>query len=982
MPKLSPSASHHSGVAALVLCSALVACGGGGGGSDAGATAAPASGGVSAGAPATAASSASASTGSSNSTGSSQSGSTVSTVGVGIADAVNTVHALSVSAMLTLGLPVTPDPAPALALTANHVYHVDSANGADTNDGLAATATGTAGSGPWRTLARIAAASLAAGDRIELACGSTWHETLRVPVDGAAGAPIVVAQPAAGCTTLPSIDGSVTLAPSAWTPYQGKIYKAPLGATPLQLFATTGLMTVAHFPNGTDVAADPGSPYFALAADSSGAVLTTGPDFALPAGATLDATTQVHVRTNAWMMDVSAVSAFDGTHITLAKAPTYTVPSGWGYFLTGQLWMLRSAGQWWYDPAAQQLYAWMPDSAAPGTPVGVSTLPVGIDLQGRNHVVVDGVAVHGVGLGVDARSTTDVTLRNMLVEDIADIGIDVGGSSNDVIQSNGIARTGGDAVTGWGGAMSPLIADASAMTVTNNVIRDSGVQLNGDVVLSVPRRSLAALFIGNNSTASGNVIVNAGYLGILAQLGTTVTNNFVYGACSVLDDCGGIYTGSANNGSHFVGNTVVHSRGALFGQPVAGRSTSAQGIYVDDRGSDVLVQSNTVIDADFGIQLHNTARNTLQSNRLFANRRGQVWMQEDSNQVNSNGDMVGNVVGDNQVAPVAANAVGLLLTTTFANTAAFGSFSGNRFYDRISSAVAVNGASQGSQVLTFGAWSGSTGYGSTQAVDTQGKAISTSGFAAYTTTGGNIVPNGALQPDASGWNSWNATAPAGQMTRFACPAGQCLQYVAGGSSGILSSPGFALQQGAWYRLTIDVSTQTDNQTVPLIVRRGSGDYASLSDRGLAFPASRAWSRHSVVFQATQTVTGSGARVDFDSVVAGQSLSVARLQIVQIAPDAATQMSSVVVNAAATPLSASCPFTGTLAPLCADAYDLATQQPVAWPLSVPAHSAVIVYVQDPALVDSDGDGIPDSMDTCPGTAAGAAVDASGCPLILQ
>jgi len=31
------------------------------------------------------------------------------------------------------------------------------------------------------------------------------------------------------------------------------------------------------------------------------------------------------------------------------------------------------------------------------------------------------------------------------------------------------------------------------------------------------------------------------------------------------------------------------------------------------------------------------------------------------------------------------------------------------------------------------------------------------------------------------------------------------------------------------------------------------------------------------------------------------------------------------------------------------------------------------------LDSDGDGVPDHLDKCPGTPSGAAVDASGCPL---
>ncbi len=36
-------------------------------------------------------------------------------------------------------------------------------------------------------------------------------------------------------------------------------------------------------------------------------------------------------------------------------------------------------------------------------------------------------------------------------------------------------------------------------------------------------------------------------------------------------------------------------------------------------------------------------------------------------------------------------------------------------------------------------------------------------------------------------------------------------------------------------------------------------------------------------------------------------------------------------------------------------------------------------QPPPVLDTDGDGVPDSLDQCPGTPAGTAVDASGCPV---
>ena len=54
-------------------------------------------------------------------------------------------------------------------------------------------------------------------------------------------------------------------------------------------------------------------------------------------------------------------------------------------------------------------------------------------------------------------------------------------------------------------------------------------------------------------------------------------------------------------------------------------------VRLDDKGSDVVIQANTVIDANFGIVLHAAARTSVQSNPLFANRRSQIWTQEDTN---------------------------------------------------------------------------------------------------------------------------------------------------------------------------------------------------------------------------------------------------------------------------------------------------------------------------------------------------------------
>jgi len=50
-----------------------------------------------------------------------------------------------------------------------------------------------------------------------------------------------------------------------------------------------------------------------------------------------------------------------------------------------------------------------------------------------------------------------------------------------------------------------------------------------------------------------------------------------------------------------------------------------------------------------------------------------------------------------------------------------------------------------------------------------------------------------------------------------------------------------------------------------------------------------------------------------------------------------------------------------------------------PASAPPPSPPPVAVAKPAVIDSDGDGVPDGADQCPNTPHGTAVDAVGCPL---
>jgi parallel beta-helix repeat protein len=924
---------------------------------------------------------------------------------------VGTWRAFSDASIVAMqGLAETPTAVASTTTSASRSFYVDSKIGNDNNDGLSPSS-GAAGRGPWRTLARVASSNLSAGDALRLACNSVWNETLKLPSSGTSTRRIVVGTPIGGCTTNPIIDGSVQLPAASWTFYKGNIYHATLATAPLALTSeatpsTIGIgaapptWTLAHHPNRGHNAGIPSSPYLTTAAASDSVAqsggpspgpvsttLITGSDLMLPSGASLVGA-GVRIRTYPWWIDESTVASVSGRQIKLGAPTWWALGAGWGYYFTGKQWMVDSDGEWFHDAATQRLYAYLPSGRLPAGTIRATVLATGIDLNRRDYVTVENLVVRRVGVGADMRFSTGSTLRNSVIEDTATYGADVTATFSATVEASAFTRTGLDSISGWRHQLGWSVD----LVARNNVIRDSGVVMDGEEVLSLPRMSLSAILGGERSTISGNTIINAGYIGILVRKNSVIEKNFVYGACTVLDDCAGIFTQYANDNGIVRGNTVVHVRGALLGKAPEYAYGQGQGIYMDESASGILIENNTVIDADNGILVHVASNNTVRNNRLYANRRSQIWMHATRNNENPAGDVVNNLISSNLIAPVVPGAVGVLLETMFPSTAAFGTIDGNRYFDRASTRAVMRNTSGGSLAFSFADWQASAATDLPSGRDARGSATSATRYASYGVSGANIVPNGNLATSTAGWNTWNATAPQGQLVRESCSAGTCARYVAGGSTGMVSSQNFSVTAGQWYRLSVDVATDKEGQEVNLMVRRGGGGnngYEMLSDRSLAFQGTRAFKRQTVVFQATTTVryrdpiTGDlGARVDIQPLDSGKSLSFANVELVPVAMDATAQISNSFINAGITARSFDCPYVSSSPALCSKFRRLADDTLVSWPLSVAALGAEIVYAQEPQMLDSDGDGIPDAQDSCPATPARVAVNASGCPLTLR
>lgn len=759
-----------------------------------------------------------------------------------------------------------------------------------------------------------------------------------------------------------------------------------------QVFAGDSTLNPAHHPNRGYSSQKPESLYLSIAQDSDriprngrfvSTYLTLGNDLALPPGAVLSPGISIRTRTNAWILDERTITSVSGNRLYLNTPSSYDLRAGWGYFLTGARWMLDSPGEWYYDKSSQVLFVWMSDGSVPGSRVTAGQLDTGIDLSNLAHIIVDGIKVRGVSMGLRMPRTTSVTFRNGAIEDTLLNGIYAVGARDGIVENTTIVRVGREAVAGTDEASGET---AAGMQILRNVIKDVGVRVQDGVVTSLPTPSRSAIRPGTRAVVHENAITNAAYIGIWPFEGSTITNNYVENACLVLDDCSAIYVGGVENNSNIANNFVIHIRGTTDGKPV-GKYTQGQGIYLDEFASGTTVSGNTVIDADSGIQLHNAAKNRIENNIFYANRRFQIWMHEQSNSLHAEGDVNGNTIHGNWLFPTSSGAA-VGLESDIGATTHFANFDANTYSTLLSPHVISESWPTGSAAYTLPQWKLATDDNDLpRNQDPSASEVTDIGYAAFRAAGSSLVPNGNLTLGTVGWWGWNQSAPYGQVTWETCAPGHCLRYAAGGSPGIVSSPNFSVAKDHWYRVNFDLLAATNCQPVTVIVRRGGGGsngYEYLMGTEQSVSGMNVWKRFSFAFKATKTVNANdpvtrdfGARVDFTRILPGQQITVTNLELVPLSPIETSFRLTILLNPTTQTATFDCPDHATEPAFCSQYVRFPTASNIEWPHDVSSRSAEIIYWRDLTLADSDGDGIADSQDSCAGTSVGEAVNVKGC-----
>lgn len=737
-----------------------------------------------------------------------------------------------------------------------------------------------------------------------------------------------------------------------------------------EVFVDGSAVRRAHHPNFGRNGADPDSSYATV--ETAGGTTTLDIEgLSLPGNASLIPGLGASIRTETWSVEERRVASVSGTRLTLDKPTTYPIKPGYGYFLTGALWMVDSPGEWYFDSSTGDLYIWMPDDAVPGNRVSINSLSVGADLSNRAHVDLSGLAIRRVTKGVSLSRANTVRLRNMALSELGDQGIEADYSHLCAIESSSITNTGLEAVRALGGANGFSISDSS---ITN---------AGGDARNDGWRRSTrgpvkGALNVSDNATILRNKVRNSAHNGIFVGINSVVQDNYFSHACLRYTDCGGIYTGYYGSNSSIIGNLVDTVVGDVSGLPTGWRNHTV-GIYLDDLGTGFDIRRNTVTNADYGIQIHNSSQSTIAQNLLFGNRRYQIWMQEQTARVRLDGDIFENRIESNTLVPTEGGP-SILMESEIGDTSDFAVFLNNHYSGLISPRAISEGWPGGSASYHISEWLA-------KGQESGAFVTQPSGYASFLSDGSNIVPNGDLTNGSKGWTWWTLVGSRPQAAILSCSFGTCLQLTANSDPASLSSPNFSVAAERWYRVSFDAATSQGDQPVNVVVRRGGGgsaDYQLLMPGRESFLIGTDWRRYSFLFRATQSIiandpaTGElGARVDFEGVKPGTSMTVGRVEVVPLKRSEAALQLRLRLNRALQSESVPCAQDDEIAGLCDKFVHLSAGDTVDWSSTVDPLSGQVVYTRDTSLLDEDGDGVADAQDICPNTAPAAAVNGKGC-----
>ncbi|MDP3455950.1 carbohydrate binding domain-containing protein [Methyloversatilis sp.] len=758
----------------------------------------------------------------------------------------------------------------------------------------------------------------------------------------------------------------------------------PTLSEPKALYSSGKWQNIAHYPNQGSIPARPDSHYFLTAGPSDRVLRSDGRTYGSTyivldplnnglntAGVAGD--TRLYVRTTPWKLEEFSVTRIEGNRAYLDSASSYPIEKGFGFFFTGSPWMLNEEEEWLYNRSAKTVTYRPKNTAPPAGTVVISELAVGADLTGRANIVLDNLRLTNIEVGVIAMNSNGIKLLNSVIANTSREGVLMSGARSIVIRNNEIRNIGRDAISGYRTTSN----ETTYAEISDNVISGSGLHLHNGEVVSIPTPNRAAIYSAFNSNVARNRIENTAYNAIYPGPNSVVHENTIKNSCILLDDCAGVYVFGSNHRTIIEKNHIENLIGTIDG--ITRTYPHAVGVYLDELSSEVTVRRNTVINAAYGIQLHNAFNNLITENTLFGNRIYQIWLQEGSRIVDSAGDLHSNEITGNKIFSTLGT-YGVSHDTNFGTTQRFASYDYNLHSGLINQYIARESMNNNETAFTFAAWQAIT----VRQSDPNGTEVKPTGYASFAVRDYNVFASSSNSAD--GWASWSSVPPRPVVMAEPYAGASGISLQANAAPSLLSSSNFSVKKDRWYRVSFDVAS---SQTIRFEVagRRGGGGtngYEFLAENSTRVFSNTSWKKFSFTFKSKATVTkddpvtlDNGARIDFQNVPPGVKLYVKDVEVVEVAPVGTSLITAILSNDSAEPKIFDCPEEGVAANACGYFVNFDGSAPVEWPYTAAPLESIIVYTKDTSLQDIDGDGIADVQDSCANSPQGEFVNARGC-----
>ena len=440
------------------------------------------------------------------------------------------------------------------------------------------------------------------GDSVFFKCNDTFYGQLIINRSG--NAPKNIYFGSYGSGKKPVISGTVTI--STWIQTSTNIWESAstdCGSKVSNFFINNIAQQIGRWPNVTDT----NKGYLTFESHKGTNQITDN-----QLNNTIDWTgAEAVVRRVRWILDRLTIKSQTGGTLLFTTNVGYEFLDGFGYFIQNDPKTLDQQGEWYYNPLTKKFSIY--SKIDPNTLITTATqLDNLFKISGRNFITIENLQFNGSGkLTMDIDHCNKITIRNDEFNYSGENAVDLNASNNVLFESNLINHTNNNAFIQNG---------CKNFVMRNNVIKNTA--LVAGMGLGADGQYNAVQLGGSNLLVEYNTIDSVGYIGMNFNGDTLlIKNNVISNYCMTKDDGGGLYTwsnGTTNYSRKLIGNILMNAIGAPEGSGWSG--VAAEGIYIDDRSSNVDIIGNSIYKCgNNGIYIHNANFINIKENTVYDN---------------------------------------------------------------------------------------------------------------------------------------------------------------------------------------------------------------------------------------------------------------------------------------------------------------------------------------------------------------------------